>query len=141
MKARVVLAAVGVLVVVGLPLAGKWMRRHQPPECARDGLPIDALYRVRVDGGADESFEFCCIDCAALWLDQRAATGAAVYVTDEAGTGEVDARAAHFVRSSVVTNPVTGNRVHAFRDLSAAQEHARAFHGQVLHGAARPFGE
>ena len=140
MRTRVILVVAGLLVVVGLPLAGKWARRHAPPRCARDGLPIEASYRVRVEVRGGESLEFCCVECAVRWHEHQSERPA-VYVTDEAGGGEIDARSAHFVRSMVVTNPVTGNRVHAFRDRAAAEEHARIFHGRVLRGADRPFGK
>ena len=52
---------------------------------------------------------------------------------------EVDAASAWFVRSQVVTNPVTGNRVHAFRNPDDARRHAEAFGGVLLSGAERPF--
>ena len=140
MRMRVILVLAGVLVVVGPPLVGKWARREAAPGCAHDGLRIEARYRVRVEDRAGASLEFCCVHCAALWLEQ-AEPPAAVYVTDETGGGEVDARSAFFVRSSVVTNPITGNRVHVFRDRSAAEEHARVFRGRELLGAERPFRE
>ena len=84
-------------------------------------------------------FSFCCVHCTRLWLAQRDDPPAAVAVTDEATGEPVEARAAVFVRSTVATNPVTGNRVHAFRDRAAAEEHARVFGGWVLTGDERPF--
>jgi hypothetical protein len=129
----------GALLVVGLPLAGKWARRHDGPRCELDGLKIEPLYRVRVvdAGGADHLF--CCVRCARRWAERQADSPRAVYVTDEAGGREVEAGAAYFVQSLVVTNPVTGNRVHAFRDRADADAHARAFRGAVLTGEERPF--
>jgi hypothetical protein len=42
------------------------------------------------------------------------------------------------VQSSVVTDAISGNRIHVFRDRMAAEEHAGAFRGWVLIGAERP---
>lgn len=119
-------------MVVGLPLAGKWVRRHSPPRCDLDGLVIDPLYRVRVVDGSGTEHGFCCIGCASLWLNKRTDRPRAVYVIDEASGEEIDAGSAYLVHSSVVTNPVTGNVVHAFRDRTAAEEHARVFDGWML---------
>src|SRR5262249_36785541 len=63
----------------------------------------------------------------------------AVYVTDEASGAEIDSGSAFFVRSAVVTNPVTRNRVHTFRDRADAEDHARAYEGEALTGVRRPF--
>jgi hypothetical protein len=137
-RVRLALVVTTLAVVVGIPLAGWWARRGEGPRCAFDGQPVAAAYRVRVaDRGGDA--EFCCVHCARLWLARRDDPPEAVYVTDEATGEEIDARAAVFVRSTVVTNPVTGNRVHAFRDRTAADEHVRSFGGWVLSGAERPF--
>jgi hypothetical protein len=60
-------------------------------------------------------------------------------VTDETGGALIDCRSAFFVRSSAATNPITGNRIHAFRNRADAENHARAFHGEELRGSERPF--
>jgi NosL len=138
-KTRMRLLLAGLLIVIGLPLVGKWARGPAENRCALDGLEIEPLYRVRVVDRAGGSHNFCCVRCAGAWLERQAERPAAVYVTDEAGGGEVDARSAHFVHSAVLTNSITGNRVHTFRDRADAEEHARAFGGQVLAGAERPF--
>ncbi len=140
-RSRLLLALAGVAVVVGLPLAGKMARRHPAERCAYDGLPVPPLYRVRVVDRAGAAHPFCCVRCAGLWLARQSEPPAAVRVTDEASGAEIDAAAAVFVFSAVVTEPVTGNRVHAFRDRAAAEEHARAFAGAVLTGAERPFSD
>jgi hypothetical protein len=129
----------GLLIVVGLPLAGKWARRNEPPRCALDGLTIEPGYRVRVVDRDGKSRNFCCVRCAEQWLARRAETPAAVFVTDEAHGEEVSSDLAHFVRSRVTTNPITGNRTHAFQDHADAQRHVDAYGGQLLTGAARPF--
>jgi hypothetical protein len=138
-KSRWLPPLVAVLVVVGLPLAGKWARLHRPPRCELDGLSIEPLYQVRVVDRARVSHRFCCVRCARRWLMREEQVPAEVYVTDEASREEIDARSAYFVQSPVATNPITGNRVHAFRDPSAADEHIRAFGGWALTGEDRPF--
>jgi hypothetical protein len=137
---RLLLVLAAVLVVAGLPLLGKWARRHQPPRCELDGLSIEPPYRVRVVDQAGRSHAFCCVRCARRWLARQEGRPRAVYVTDENDGTEVEARSATFVRSSVVTPPpITGNRVHAFRDRGAAEEHVRTYGGRVLTDVDRPF--
>jgi hypothetical protein len=129
----------GLAVVVGLPLAGAWLRRDEPPRCELEGLAIEPLYRVRVVDRSGKSHSFCCVECARRWLEREGGVAPAVYVTDEVGGAELDARSACFVQSPVVTNPVTGNCTHVFRDRADAEEHVRAFDGLLLAGADRPF--
>ncbi len=138
-RARLLLFLAGLVVVVGLPLAGHWARSGAAPRCEQDGLPVEPLYRVRVVDGAGVWHHFCCIRCASRWLARRDDRPRAVYVTDEAGGTEIDCRSAFFVRSSVVTNPVTRNHTHAFKDRADADEHARAYRGEALTGVLRPF--
>jgi hypothetical protein len=126
------------LVVVGLPFGGKWSRRHQVPHCELDGLKIEPRYRVRVVDLSGRSHAFCCVRCAGRWLARQEESAAVVYVTDESHGAEIDATAAWFVRSTVVTNPITGNRVHAFREQADAEAHLREFRGRVLTGTERP---
>jgi hypothetical protein len=106
--------------------------------CAWDGLPVQPLYRVRVVDATDTSREFCCVRCAAAWLTEHGEAHT-VYVTDEAGGSEIDARAAYFVQSAVPTNPITRNSIHAFRERSDAQEHAAAYGGRLLTADEQPF--
>jgi hypothetical protein len=136
---RLLLVLAALLSVVGVPLAGKWLRRRAEPRCGLDGLAIERLYRVRVVDRAGEDHHFCCVRCARLWLARQGDSPAAVFVTDEAGGAEIDSRAAYFVESGVVTNPVTGNRTHVFGKLADAEEHVRVFGGWPLSGAERPF--
>jgi hypothetical protein len=131
----------GLLLVVGVPLAGKWSRRAAAPRCALDGRTIEAAYRARVAGPDGDERLFCCAGCARQWVARHGHGLAAVYVTDEARGGEIDARSAHFVRSAVVTNPTTGDRTHAFASRADAEEHARAFGGWLMTGPERPFPE
>jgi hypothetical protein len=135
---RVSLALAGLLIVVGLPLAGKWARRDAGPRCAFDGREIEPVYRARVVESG-RSRDFCCVGCASAWLGRLGREPEAVYLTDETGGGEVEAGSAHLVRSNVVTNPVTGDRTHAFARQQDAEEHARTFSGWTLTGPERPF--
>ena len=124
-------------VIVGLALGGVSLRRSGPGRCALDGLAIEPLYRVRVDERDGESRVFCCIRCAELWLAQ-AEPPRAVFVTDEASGEEIPARQAWFVRSSVVTQPATMNRIHAFKNRADAERHAATARGRLLKEEDRP---
>lgn len=134
---RLVVVFVALALAVGLPLAGRWIRHGGPPRCAYDGQRTEALYRVRVIDYSGKSHDFCCIRCATRWL-ARTPDAAEVRVVDEASGEEIDAHTAYFVESAIVTNRVTGSHVHAFRERHAAEEHARAYGGLLLHGAERP---
>jgi hypothetical protein len=127
------------VVLLALPLAGKWLRRTSEPRCALDGGTLVAAYRVRVQDAAGASHDFCCIRCAEMWLERQALPARAVWVTDEGSGAEIDAATAYYVRSLVITTPTTGNRVHAFRDLADAERHADKCRGTILTGNERPF--
>jgi hypothetical protein len=129
----------GLLLALALPLAGHWLRQQPAGGCALDGARIDAAYRVRIVNGAGRDHCFCCIRCAELWLERHRHGPQAVYVIDEASGEEMRAEGAYFVRSRVVTQPATLNRVHAFRDRADAERHADRFRGAVLADAERPF--
>ena len=130
---------VGLVVVAALPIIGNSMRGDGGNRCAWDGLSIEPIYRVRLVEGSADSFQFCCIQCAERWLTQRRNEKLEVFVTDEASGQEMFAENSHFVRSTVSTNEVTGNRVHVFRNLENATKHAEAAHGRLLTGDERPF--
>jgi hypothetical protein len=140
-KTTLIAGAVGLLVLAGLPLVGHWLRRSPQPCCALDGGRLEGSFRVRILEGDGRVQEFCCIRCAELWLRQQPVPARAVYVTDEESGQEVDAASAHFVRSLVVTTPTTGNRIHAFRNRSAAERHARECGGTLLEPPERPFAD
>jgi hypothetical protein len=123
-----------------MPFAGKWLRRHEPPRCSLHGVAITPLYRVRIEGASGVR-QFCCIRCAASWMARRGERPARIEVTDEASGELIDARDAYFVENSVITNPVTGNRVHAFRNKQDADASARLFAGFICKGGDRPFAD
>jgi len=136
---RWLLVVACLLVVIGLPLAGKWARHTSEPRCAFDGAKIDPHYRVRVVDDQERDHQFCCIHCATLWLNHQVTKPRAVFVTDEAADQEIDAASAWFVRSLVVTVPHTGNRTHAFRERADAARHAATAQGVILLDSEKPF--
>jgi hypothetical protein len=129
----------GLLVVVGLPVAGKLARRNGPLRCEFDGLRIEPVYQVRVLDGNGQSHRFCCPQCADHWLARQTDRPEKVLVTDEASGMEIDARSAYFVQSTVITNPITRSRLHAFRNRVDADQHLSQFGGFDLTEAERPF--
>jgi hypothetical protein len=125
-------------VVVGLPLAGHWARSHRDPGCALDGTRVAPEYRVEVVDAGGRAHVFCCPICARTWLRRQGEPPCSVTVTDEVSGRPVDAAAAWYVRSSVVTVPLTGNSIHAFRDRADAERHAAERNGTVLPESERP---
>ena len=131
---------VGLLFLAALPAVRRWALSPETGWCAFDGQPIQPAYRVLVVEGPGQTREFCCVRCADLWLRRQPDRPQDVVVTDEATGRPVVAAAAVFVRSTVVTQPTTGNRVHTFANPADAHRHASAARGTVLTGADRPFG-
>jgi hypothetical protein len=131
--------AVSFLVVVGLPLAGKWARTTPEKKCDLDGAKIDPVYRVRVVDGEGGEHAFCCIQCATHWLSHQETAPRRLVVTDEVSGKEVDAASAWYVRSLVVTVAHTGNRIHAFANRADAAKHVETGRGMMLEGPEKPF--
>ncbi len=129
----------GLLLVVGLPIAGSLVRRQSADRCALDGSAIDPALKVRIVDDQGESRPFCCIQCAVWWLERQTHEPKSIWVTDESSGQEINAGTAIFVRSTVVTMPTTGNRIHAFGQLTDAERHAEAARGTVLSQAEGPF--
>jgi len=125
--------------VVGLALAGHLVRRNGDPGCALDGTRINAEYRVEAVDEDGRVHAFCCLRCAEIWVGRQSTAPRSVRVTDEFSGRLIDAGDAHYVRSSVVTNPPSGNRVHAFRNRADAEKHADIHGGTVLSESERPF--
>jgi hypothetical protein len=132
-------ALAGLVLLLALPLVGRWLRRTPEIRCALDAGKLVPSYRVRVEDAAGASCDFCCIRCAELWLERQAQPARAIWVTDESSGAELDAAKAHYVRSLVITTPTTGNRIHAFRDLADAERHAEKCRGTILADGERPF--
>ena len=134
-----IVRGIGLLIVIGLPIVGTWLRRQSEEGCALDGVRIDPVFAVRIIDVRGVEARFCCLQCAVWWVQRRGETPRQVFVTDETSGRWVDAAAAHFVRSGVITNATTGNRVHTFQSRSDAGHHASGSRGTILTGSARPF--
>ena len=135
---RLIVLGAWVLAIVGLPIVAKWHRGDRGAGCALDGVRIDPTFRVRVIDAHSEPHEFCCIRCAETWRVRDREGPRAVYLTDERTGQEIDLDSAQFVRSSVITTPSSGNRIHVFQNDSDARNHAAQFGGTVLLGSDRP---
>jgi hypothetical protein len=133
----VALGGLGLLAL--LAVAGHSLRQVAAGRCALDGNIIPPIYRVRVQDGQGQNHEFCCLRCAELWLGRQHVRPRAVFVTDEVSGREVPAAEAFFVRSTVITAPTTGNRIHAFASKADAERHAALSVGRILNGPDRPF--
>ncbi|MBI1916005.1 MAG: hypothetical protein HYS12_14905 [Planctomycetes bacterium] len=138
-KASVVSGLIGLLVVIGLPVAGHLARRIPEDRCALDGATIDPVYRVEIVDSEGHPHAFCCLRCAQLWLRRQETPPQKITVTDEESGEPLDAKAAWYVRSQRVTQRATGNRIHVFRDEANAVEHAVANSGTVLLDDENPF--
>lgn len=138
-RSRWIVRAIGLLVVVGLPILGAWLRRQSEQGCALDGVRIDPVFAVRIIDVHGIEARFCCLQCAVWWVQRREEAPRQVFVTDETSGRWLDAADANFVRSGVITNATTGNRVHIFQRRSDAERHASDSRGTILTGSARPF--
>ena len=132
-------ALVGLVIAAALPVVGHQVRKDDRPRCNRDGLLIDAAFRVRVRDAAEAFTRFCDVGCARSWIDRQPAAPQQILVTDEDSGEMLDAREAFFVRSSIITNRVTGNRWHVFRDRDRAKQHAKQSRGRLMVGPDHPF--
>ena len=129
----------GLTLCAALALIGKWSRKDGEPRCTFDGLRIEPAYRVRIVDANGGSLYFCCVRCAAKWLDRQSSRPSAIYVTDEVASSEVESEQAVYVESAVITNWITGNHIHVFRSKAEADKHVRAYGGKVLPAAEHPF--
>lgn len=127
------------LLAIGVPLAGGWARRQRAATCDLDGLPLDRALQVRVLDAAGAEHAFCCVQCAVWWLDHEDEQSREVVVTDEVSGNELLAESACFVRSTIVNQPATGNRIHVFASEGAAQDHIALAGGRILNGETHPF--
>jgi hypothetical protein len=131
-------ALLGVALIVALPVTADWLQPSSGPRCDLDGVAVDPAYQVRIMDGEGRERRFCCIRCAELWLKHQGHAPREIWVTDEVSGQEIDARSAWFTRSLVITNPVTGNRIHAFRSRPDAEKHVQTS-GTLLVDGETPF--
>jgi hypothetical protein len=128
-----------VSVAIGLPMVTESIGRDGGARCVLDGGELAAAYRMRMVDQRGHSHAFCCVRCGEIWLGRQHSSPTAIFVTDEITGRELDAAEAHFVRSQVVTHPMTGNRCHVFANKADAELHARTNRGRMLSGSERPF--
>lgn len=116
-------------LVLALAVYNRWyMAQARSDRCSLDGNRIEPIYAVELmrDGRVLE--RFCCTKCAAEWPDVP--DDAYWRVRDEVTGEAIDATAASFVESSVVTVPSRQARIHAFGSWSDALEHATRYDGR-----------
>jgi hypothetical protein len=131
----------GLALVAALPLAGRALRGPQAPRCATDGVPLtQGAPVVRMAFEKPPEREFCCVRCAEAWLAATGTKALRVRVTDSVSGAGIEGERAWFVRSTVVAQPATGDRVHAFVDEQDARRHVEVYRGLLLDGPARPLG-
>ena len=131
-------ALVGLLIAGSLPVVGDWVREDDRPRCRWDGLVLDAAFRVRTRDAAGTSSGFCDVGCARSWIRRHPSATREIRVTDEDSGEMIDATEAFFVRSSIITNEITGNRWHVFRSRDRAEQHARESRGRLMVGPDHP---
>lgn len=132
-------AFLGLLIVGAIAPICASLRGPRDPACGWDGMSLNEIYQVTIVDECGQRTDFCSIRCAQLWLKCSQQEPTDVIVTDEASGAKISAEDAFFVRSSVPTNNVNGNRIHAFRQSADAKLHAQSMAGRVLTGTARPF--
>ena len=132
-------ALVGLVTVGTLPVVGDWIRDDSRSRCRWDGLVIDAAFRVHTRDAAGTFREFCDVGCTRSWIGRHPSASRTILVTDEDSGEMIDATEAFFVRSSIITNSITGNRWHVFRDRDRAEQHARESRGRLMVGPDHPF--
>lgn len=118
-------------LLLGLSLFSRWEWRHERSgRCSLDGNRIAPVHQVDLmaDGRVLESF--CCVSCAEEWPDVPPES----YwrVRDEVTGEPLDASAACFVESSVVTVPARRDHVHAFGSWPEAMSHIAEYGGERL---------
>lgn len=137
------LAATVLVLAAALPALAAALRPARAEGCARDGVPVDGLFAVRIERAGAAAATFCSVRCADAWL-QAGPDGAAtpvVSVRDETSGAWLPLGAAVLVRSTIVASKATGERIHAFDSEAAAEAHVKAYGGVLLTGADRPFAE
>jgi len=122
-----------------VPLTASAVRRRPAPECAADGVVLADPPAARITSASGKILGFCCIGCARRWLAATRSRPASIEVRDETTGRPIDAALAHYAWSPVLTQPATGDRLHAFARPEDAQRHAKFFNGSVLTERSDPF--
>lgn len=113
-------------------LAGSLIKKSSGDRCALDATRIEPIYQVDIAPTVGKTLKLCCIECAKKWLAANKGKVSAVTVTDEVTGKRIDASVAYFVKSSIVTNPSTGNNIHVFADKAEAERHIKNFNGSII---------
>ncbi len=122
------------LVAVALLPVVAWVIRGERAEgCYFDGQAIVDRFQVQIEEGEHKRL-FCCIGCAVRWwkTQTKPRSVSRILVTDEKGGQLFSADRAIFVESTVITNSVMGNRIHAFLEMEAAASHRENYSGVIL---------
>ena len=124
-------------LAAALPLLGQALGGRTAAGCAADGVALAGSPVVKLVGEDGAEVSFCCVGCAKGWPSSPSPRR--ILVTDELTGRMFDARDAWFVRSMVVAQPATEDRVHAFASEEEARRHLRAYRGVFLTGPLHPF--
>lgn len=134
LQAFLATAALSVIIA----LTAQLLRRRSLTRCALDGLPLAQSYAVRLEAADGKSLPFCCVYCAESWIRRSGSPPRRATCTDEVTGKPLDCGVAVFVKSGVITQPTTGNRIHVFARRSEALAHLQQVGGALLQGTERP---
>ena len=123
----------GIIVFATLAALGiVFQQRYEPWRCSLDGSLIHPIYEVEILEADGTSRKFSCLRNAQIWLQRNARSARLIQVTDEITRKKIKAEEAFYVLSAVTTTAHTGNKVHVFASLEAAQSHAHEFEGVMV---------
>ena len=91
----------------------------------------EARYAAEIVDRDENVYKFDDIGCMLRFLREHKPQGAAIYVRDYDGSGWLNARDAHYVRSEAIASPMGGHTIGLKQEL-AAEAYAKRFHGVVL---------
>lgn len=113
-------------------LSAFYRRQRTAAYCHFDNNRIQRIYEVDVITDGGDRLRFCSVYCAHQWWTRHPGEAAELLVTDEVAGKMIDAQIAVFVESSVVTDPVHGNRIHVFADADAADHHVAQYRARRI---------
>ena len=131
MKKGILLAVFIVTACMSSVAVSFWQNNHLK-RCSLDGSQIASFYEVTITYHDETEKHFSCILSAQLWLDENRGSIESIMVTDEVAGEKIDSKTAFFVASNVVTNLFTGNKIHVFKNKTAALSHATKFNGTLI---------
>ena len=125
-------AAIFIVTVCMFSVAVSFWQNNCSKRCSLDGSHIASFYEVTITYHDKTEKHFSCIRSAQLWLNENRGSIESIMVTDEVVGEKIDSKKAFFVASNVVTNLFTGNRIHVFKNKTAALSHATQFNGTLM---------